>query len=82
MVLALATGSYKAGFGSVLLLYLDLVAPMTHIHDREVALALKGRQDAVRTRKRLLRDYNVLINLSMVATQLSSLRGLLHHDHR
>ena len=52
-VLALAIGSYEAGFGSVLFLDLELVEPMTHIHDRKVALALKGRQYVVRTRKRL-----------------------------
>ena len=71
-VLTLAIEVYEAGFGVILFLNLYLVEPVAHIHNREVGFTLKRGQSIVRTRKRLLRHHNVLVNVAVITTQAPS----------
>ena len=67
--LSLAIGGYEADFGAILFLNIYLVEPVAHIHNREVPFTLEVGQNVVRTRKRLLRYHNVLINFSIIIAQ-------------
>ena len=67
-VLAQAIGGHNASFRVILFLNSYLVEPVAPFHNREVSFALEGGRNVVRTRKRLLRYHNVLVNFRVIST--------------